>query len=309
MTATITVSVGVCAFNEEARISSLLRSLLAQEVPSGYDLVEVLVVSSGSTDGTEAIVESLAAADARVRLIRQASREGKASALNCILGIYRGDLLVIANGDARLEPHALAELLHPFREDERVLVACGCPVPENGRGGIHGALQSFLWAIHNRTLRTLSDLEAANHCCDEFFAMRRGFLGFLPAGLINDGAYVGALAALQGRSVRFCPGALVSVHIPRTLSGLLQQRRRILHGHRQMAEILRHPPNTLRSLAQARPGIAVRILLKHFADRPQDFPLFVILAVPLEAAAGLLAYADGWRGVRYPAGWPMVDRL
>ncbi len=303
------MSVGVCAYNEEGRILALLRSVLAQEVPEGHELIEVLVVSSGSTDGTDRIVESVAAEDPRVRLIREASREGKAAALNRILETYRGDLVAIVNGDARLEPGALAELLRAFRADPRVVVACGRPVPEDGRGGMHGALQEFLWEIHNRTLQTLSDLEAANHCCDEFFAMRRGFLDFLPAGLINDGAYIGAVAALHGHSVRFCPGAAVSVRIPRTLFGLLQQRRRILRGHRQMTELLQHPPNTLRTLARVRPRLAASILLDDFTVRPRNLLVFLILALPLEASAGLLAFADGWRGVRYPQAWPVVDRL
>lgn len=307
--APVTVSMGICAFNEAARMPGLLASLLAQEVPAGYELLEVLVVSSGSTDETDAIVGAVATTEPRLRLIREPEREGKASALNRILEAYRGDILVVVNGDARLDPGALAEMLRPFHTDPRVVVACGCPVPENGQGGVHGALQAFLWAIHNRTLQTLSDLEAANHCCDELFAMRRGFLEFFPAGLINDGAYIGAIAALQGHSVRFCPEARVHVRIPRSLFGLLQQRRRILRGHRQMTELLKHPPNTLRSLARVRPRLAVSILLEQFAARPLDFLVFLILALPLETAAGLLAIADGWRGVRYTAAWPMVDRL
>ncbi len=307
--ATVTVTVGVCAFNEAARMPGLLASLLSQELPSGHELLEVLVVSSGSTDDTDAIVAGTSAMEPRVRLIREPEREGKASALNRILEAYQGDILVIVNGDARLDSGSLAELLRPFHTDPHVVVACGSPVPESGQGGVNGALQAFLWAIHNNTLRTLSDLEAANHCCDELFAMRRGFLEFFPAGLINDGAYIGAIAALHGHSVRFCPQAQVHVRIPRSLFGLLQQRRRILRGHRQMTELLQHPPNTLRSLARVRPGLAATILLEHFQARPRDFPVFLLLALPLETAAGLFAIADGWRSVRYPAAWPMVDRL
>jgi len=45
-------------------------------------LAEIIVIASGYTDGTEAIVRSWIERDPRVRLLIQARREGKASAVN-----------------------------------------------------------------------------------------------------------------------------------------------------------------------------------------------------------------------------------
>ncbi len=304
---TISVSVGICAYNEEGRLPRAIGSLLGQRVPAGFELREVLVVASGCTDGTERTVETWAEIEPRIRLLREARRNGKASALNLILRSYGGDILVLLNADARIGPRALEHLLLPFLESEGVEIACGRPVPETSSASPRDALTEFLWRIHNRTLETLSTLRLENHCCDEFMAIRRGFVDELPPNLINDGAYLGVLASLRRRSVRFCPDAEVIVETQSTLRGVLRQRRRTIWAHRQVKGLLDHPSNTFRSLAQSRPGLAAKVLVNEFVARPAGIPVFVLLVLPLEAVASFLALIDSSLQKPYQPAWPVVD--
>ncbi len=63
-TATLpTLSVIVCARNEEATLEQALQSLLAEDYPS----LELIVVNDRSTDGTGTLIDSLAARDSRLR--------------------------------------------------------------------------------------------------------------------------------------------------------------------------------------------------------------------------------------------------
>ena len=80
----IKASVGVMAYNEEQNISKLLEALTTQRLDN-VEIGEIFVVSSGSTDRTDDIVRDWADRDARVTLIRQESRRGKASAINLFL--------------------------------------------------------------------------------------------------------------------------------------------------------------------------------------------------------------------------------
>jgi biofilm PGA synthesis N-glycosyltransferase PgaC len=77
----ISVSVGVCAYNEEKNIEKALRAVLEQPL-DGFSLKEVIVVSSASTDRTDAIVSEISRSDPRVTLVVQEKREGKTSAVN-----------------------------------------------------------------------------------------------------------------------------------------------------------------------------------------------------------------------------------
>ena len=302
-----TVSIGICAYNEAQHIPALLDSLQGQTLPTNFALTEILVVASGCTDGTDRIIEERAEVERRLTLVREPARFGKSSAINEILRRYRGDILVLVNADARLLPGALYGLLEGFDGDDGVDLACGLPSPEPSLSPILDVVERGWWRIHNRTLQTLSDLGAGNHCCDELMAMKRGFADSIPRDLLNDGSYFGVLGALRGRTVRFCPSAVVIVDTPSSLSGLLWQRRRILTGHHQVTGLLGRSPYTFEGLVLTGPAVAARILLSEFWERPAQTLAFLGIAGPLELVSHLLSFVDRARNPGYQPAWPMVE--
>ena len=116
------VSVVVPARNEAATIETVVTSVLA----STYHPLELIVVDDRSTDGTAAIVERLAAADARLRLIAGEPLPdgwyGKPWA--CAQGYReaRGDLLLFTDADTRHESGLLARAVGALRTEEAALV-------------------------------------------------------------------------------------------------------------------------------------------------------------------------------------------
>ena len=300
------VSIGICTYNEARQISTLLDSLLTEELPSEFVIAEIIVVASGCTDGTDRIVEERAKSDPRLLLIRETERRGKSSALNEILSRHQGDILVLVNGDARLLPGSLRSLVQEFKGDDRIQLACGCPTPDASPSPIVDMIEAVWWRLHNRTLQALSDRGLGNHCCDELMAMRRGFADSIPRNLVNDGAYFGVLGALQGITVRFCRDAIVIVESPSNLNGLLQQRRRIVRGHRQVAQLLGAHPFTLEGLVRSDPSLAGRIVLSELSHRPIEAFAFLSLAGPLELLSHLLSIVDRSRRPEAPAVWPVV---
>ena len=300
------ISIGICAYNEGQRLTGLLESLATQRLPSGFALDEVLVVASGCTDDTERVAEDWAKVESRLSLIRETERRGKSSALNAILARFRGDILVLVNADARLLPGAVSELLMAFESRPEVEVACGFPIPE-GSGSIVGVVEDVWWRLHNRTLQTLAELRAGNHCCDELMALRRGFANAIPMGVVNDGAYFGVLAARRDVTVQFAPRAKVLIATPKNLLGLIRQRRRIVRGHRQVLEMFGTPPFTLEGLAKRRPAVAAKILLAEIASRPTWTLAFLVLALPIEGIAHASAFLERLWRPDFPSAWPMVD--
>ncbi len=90
------VSIGIPAYNEEANIVPLLKALLAQDFEE-VDLVEIIVVSDGSSDKTVVLANSLN--DSRIHVIDSKERKGQAERQNEILNIFTGDVLVLLNAD------------------------------------------------------------------------------------------------------------------------------------------------------------------------------------------------------------------
>lgn len=103
------MSVVVPAYNAEAFIQDTLASVVKQT----YRNIEVIVVDDGSTDGTAAIVRSLAARDPRVVLIQQANA-GVAAARNAAIQAARGAFIAPVDADDLWKPEKIARQMSRF---------------------------------------------------------------------------------------------------------------------------------------------------------------------------------------------------
>lgn len=117
------------AFNEERVIGAKIENSLAADYPP--DRLEVLVVSNGSTDGTEEIVRRWD--DPRVRLIAL-PQPGKMEALNAGAQQATGEILVFTDADFLIDRGALLALASKFN-DEAVGGVCGARASAMQRQG------------------------------------------------------------------------------------------------------------------------------------------------------------------------------
>lgn len=97
------VSIIIPVFNAEATIGTALRSLLGQT----WGDIEILVSDDCSTDGTAAVVERLAQADSRVRLIPGVSNSGPYVARNLALQLATGDFVTTNDSDDWSHPRKI----------------------------------------------------------------------------------------------------------------------------------------------------------------------------------------------------------
>ncbi len=97
------VSVVMAVHNGERFVDDAIASILGQT----YDDFELVVVDDGSTDATHRIVESLAAADERIRVHTQ-QNVGYAETLNVGWRLARGEYIAVLDADDLAEPGRLA---------------------------------------------------------------------------------------------------------------------------------------------------------------------------------------------------------
>jgi len=96
-------SVIIPCWNVEKWVEDAVNSVLR----STFSDFEVIAVDDGSTDGTGAILERLAAADPRVHVVHQANR-GLSGARNGGLDVARGEYVFFLDGDDTFEPEFLS---------------------------------------------------------------------------------------------------------------------------------------------------------------------------------------------------------
>jgi len=113
---TPSVTVVISAYNEAAHIEATVRNKLDQDYPAG--LLDVMIVSDGSIDGTDEILKGLALQDPRVRFFRQEPRSGKTAALNGLLEHSRAEIIVFSDANSIYRPDAVRRLVAPFADPE-----------------------------------------------------------------------------------------------------------------------------------------------------------------------------------------------
>ncbi|MCB0830765.1 MAG: glycosyltransferase [Solirubrobacterales bacterium] len=141
------VSLIVAAYNEETVIEAKVRNALELEYPR--ELLEIIVASDGSSDGTVEIARK-AGAD----LVLDLPRGGKIAAQNAAAEAAKGQLLAFSDANSIWEPGALGELIEPFRDD-RVGYVCG-QVSFIGPDG--GNLEGAYWRYEMRVREMESEL-------------------------------------------------------------------------------------------------------------------------------------------------------
>jgi cellulose synthase/poly-beta-1,6-N-acetylglucosamine synthase-like glycosyltransferase len=107
------VTVLIAAYNEAEQIEETVRNKLAQDYPE--ELLDVIVISDGATDGTDELVRGLGP---RVRLVRQEDRAGKTAALNRVAGEAGGEILVFSDANSIYSPDAVRRLVANFADPE-----------------------------------------------------------------------------------------------------------------------------------------------------------------------------------------------
>jgi cellulose synthase/poly-beta-1,6-N-acetylglucosamine synthase-like glycosyltransferase len=109
-----TVTILVPAYNEEAHIEATLKNKLSLDYPSAK--LEIIVISDGSTDRTDAIVQGID--HPQVRLIRQDSRAGKTAALEKAMVQASGEIIVFSDANSIYARDALRKLVRNFYDPE-----------------------------------------------------------------------------------------------------------------------------------------------------------------------------------------------
>ena len=108
------VTVLIPAYNEADSIAATILNKLEQDYPA--DRLQVIVVSDGSTDGTDDIVRGFSARG--VQLIRREPREGKAAALNEAVRHARGEIVVFSDANSLFARDAIRRIVENFSDPD-----------------------------------------------------------------------------------------------------------------------------------------------------------------------------------------------
>ncbi len=243
--AELRVSIGICAYNEEANIGRLLQGLQSQQTEQ-IEISQIIVVASGCTDRTAEIVRSQQQTDPRVTLIEEPERRGKASAINLFLQNATGEICVLESADTVPERDTIEHLCLPFLEPN-VGMTGGRPIPTNDRRHFWGFTANVIWELHHRVASIDPKL-------GELVAFRN-IVAEIPIDTPVDEASIEQIVRDKGYQIKYVPQARVLNKGPENLSDFLSQRRRIYCGHLYVRRTTRYQVSTMNSMRLAKLAI------------------------------------------------------
>lgn len=175
------VSLLISAYNEEAVIAEKIENSLALDYPRG--LLEIVVISDGSTDMTDSIVEGFSREN--VILKRYEGHIGKTACLNRAVPEAAGDIIVFSDANSQYDRKALKFLVEKF-SDSAIGWVTGRTEYVSGSG--EGRISSA--GIYTRIERLTKSLEGKIGSCvgadGAIFAIRKALYRPLEDYDIND---------------------------------------------------------------------------------------------------------------------------
>lgn len=194
----LSVTIVIAVRNEEQRVGRKLDSLLELDYPA--DKMNIVVVSDGSTDRTDDIVQGFD--DRNVRLERIESEAGKAPALNRGVSSAGGELVVFCDVRQHVDVGAVRALVAPFADPSIGAVSGELHTGSDRGPGIYWRYEKFIRIAESRFS---SAVGATGH----LYAIRRNLFRALPKYLLLDDVYTPMQIVLQGYRVLFEPAAKV----------------------------------------------------------------------------------------------------
>ena len=139
------ISIIVPAYNEEANIASMYKTLVQELEPLPY-LYEIMFINDGSSDGTLDEILKLANENETVKYISLSRNFGKEAAMFAGMKRIKGDAAILMDSDMQHPPTLICEMVQGYEEGFHQVVA---KRSRKGDSKLRSALSSLYYKVVN----------------------------------------------------------------------------------------------------------------------------------------------------------------
>lgn len=228
----LTISIGTSAYNEEQNILNLLKSLSSQK-EDAIKIIEIIVISDGSTDDTVRIAKTVK--DKRIKVIDYGKRLGQPSRIGQLLKMFKGDVLVLIDSDMiTKDVKTFKNVTKKFIEDEETALVCGETEPLPARTFLESAINNYISS--RRSLTNEFNFGSTAYCAHAFLAYSKKFAKTLsiPKNILNPDAYSYFMCKSKGYQAIFAKDAVALYRSPQSIKDHLNQATRHIIGGLQL---------------------------------------------------------------------------
>lgn len=224
------VSIMVPCHNEHEVIEKTVENLLELD----YKDYEIILIDDRSTDNTAEIIQNLSNKFEKVEaLIRQKDAfPGKSAVLNDALHIAKGDVILVFDADARIQPDFVKSMLIKLEPKDVGAVQARKRIMNSG--------QNFLTACQYNEYVLDTYMQVGRDAVKGAVELRGNGEMIKKEALVDIGGWnnytitddldMSTRLHIKGWDIRFCPDVIVDEEGVITFGALIRQRRRWVEG-------------------------------------------------------------------------------
>jgi cellulose synthase/poly-beta-1,6-N-acetylglucosamine synthase-like glycosyltransferase len=224
------ITVVICAYNAENTIIDRLENIIAQNYP--ITKINIIVVSDGSTDNTNALIQSFNCEQLQHIIFN--SNQGKAIALNQAMAQVTTPLVVFTDVRQTFESNALATLVKPFNDPnvgavsgELIIRSKTLTLQEPEKEGLYWKYEKFIRRCESKNNSMVGVTGA-------IYALRSHLFVTMNRGTILDDMHIPLCAMKKGFRIVLAEKAFANDVESTTLAEEYWRKVRTLAGNYQL---------------------------------------------------------------------------
>ncbi|MES2647833.1 MAG: glycosyltransferase [Bacteroidota bacterium] len=218
-----TVSFIVAAYNEEYILNEKILNSLQLDYPA--DLMEYIVITDGSTDGSGYIVSAFS----QVKLMHLPGRNGKLAAMERAIAAANGEILIFSDANTFLNKEAIQEICKHYNNNKTGAVAGEKKVMTPGQDDAV-ASESMYWKYESTLKKWDSELYSVVGAAGELFSVRKSLYIPVPKDTILDDFMISLRIAEKGYKVVYEPKAYAAEFSSENVAEEYKRKVRIAAG-------------------------------------------------------------------------------
>ena len=249
-----TMTLMICAYNEEDVVAEKMENTLALDYPK--DKFRIMWVTDGSNDRTN----ELLAAYPEVDIVFSPERRGKTAALKHGLQELKTRYVAFTDANTMINPTAMREIARLFMDPTVGCVSGEKRVAAKTSGEMAAEGEGIYWRYESTLKRWDSELYSAMGAAGELYAIDPTLVREVPNEALLDDFMMSMLIVNEGKRIAYTPDAYALEYGSADLKEESKRKRRIAAGGLQSMWWLRGMLNPFRQPLVAFQYISHRVL-------------------------------------------------
>jgi len=291
------ISIIITSYKEPETIGKAIESFLQQDIKEKYELI-----ISAPDKETLDVAKSYGRKDKRIKIFKDEGK-GKSNAINEVLKIIKGEVIILTDGDVFVSENSVNEILDKFK-DEKVGCVSGKPLSQNSRSNLFGYWSHLLTYAAHKLREKRSAQGNFLECSGYLWAFRNFVIKKFPKDIAED-TIVPVLFWLKEYKIKYAEKAEVYVKFPSNLKDFLKQKRRAAGSHDNIGRYTN--PRKIPRMKTFFNEILGSLNLFYYSNNFKEF-LYTLILFPIRFYIWLnLFYNSKIKRKKYSDAWKRVE--